>query len=272
MRIALVWFWERASEIMPFWRDGLRAALEFIEKDHEVVWFLDKRVPLRKEQFDFILLWGDSNCPFFPEFEKYEAKKGICLSSDNALNIDNLKKLNVTFVESQPVYDKVSPHVRTIKAFGTDTEFFTPDPSIKKDIKYFYPATFSPWKRQSAIAHLGKDLLCVGTLQPDGQKELDAVVESGCHVEVGYFPAEKIRDYYNRTRFVEIPAIHGSERTVLETMSMDTWPEVNKENMKANYYIKEFLVSGLKCPRDFVVKNYSAQIYANQLLKGMSYD
>ena len=265
--IAFIWYWKEASKFKNNWRDGLRAALEEIEKTRHVGWYLDEEVPPRG-YYDFLLFWGDSNCPFFDQLDKYKCKKGICLST-MPQNFDNLRKVDVVYCESQPVYEEVRRMgIRAIKAFGTDTKFYTPTETVK-DIEYFYPATFSPWKKQSLLTHLGSDLWCIGTIQPDGQGELNAVANSGAHVEVGYFPPEKIKDYYNRAKKVIIPAIHGSERTCLEAMSMNILPEVNPENKKTYSYIEEFKESGHLFPRDFVVQNYSAVKYAKDLLQGM---
>jgi glycosyltransferase involved in cell wall biosynthesis len=184
--------------------------------------------------------------------------------------MDNLRKLDVVFCESTPIYEAVRREgIRVIKAFGTDTDFFCPGEGGVQDIEYFYPATFSPWKRQQDIAHLGEKLLCVGTIQPDGQRIYEHCLNYGVQVEVGYFPVETIRDYYRRTRKMIIPAVHGSERTVLEAMSCGIVPEVTSpENARAQSYIKELEASGLS-PREFVVKNYSHVKYAEDLLRGM---
>jgi hypothetical protein len=269
MTLSFVWFWDRASEIMPNWRDGLRTALEIIGKEHEVKWFLDKTIPPIQGN-DFILLWGDANCPFIDILEQYECKKGICLSAmpqDYTL----LKKLDVIFCESKPILEAVRAQgLHAIKAFGTDTDFFSPD-DTEKDIEYFYPATFSPWKKQSDLAYLGKKLLCVGTRQPDGLMEMEICKNCGVQIEEGYFPPEKIRDYYRRAKYVIIPAVHGSERTVLESMSMGILPSITnpKVNFKANSYIEEFNNSEYTDPREFVIHNYSAKVYARELLGGM---
>lgn len=269
MKIAFVWYFDRASQIFPNWRDGLRAALEEIAKKHEVVYFLDRQVPTPNANFDAILFWGDSNCPFFSVVQNYSGKKGICLST-NPHNLDNLKKVDIVFCESDPVRTEARMWgIRTAKAFGTDTDFYTPDKSMSKDIDYFYPATFSPWKRQASIARYGNKLLCVGTLQPDGDGELAECYKMGVNVELGYFPAEKIRDYYRRARNVVIPAVHGSERTVLEAMACDILPVVNMDNKKAHSYISEYNDSECACPRDFVLKYYSHRLYAEKILKGL---
>ena len=145
---------------------------------------------------------------------------------------------------------------------------------MKKDIKYLCVGCFSPWKRQRDIAYLGKDLYCIGGLEPDGQEDYQAVVDAGATVEVGYFPAEHIRDLYRRAKRVIIPSVHGSERTVLEALSMNIVPEVtNPINIRARSYIEEYRQAHKKnpklTPRQFVLKNYSHKQYAQEILKGI---
>jgi hypothetical protein len=267
MKLSFVWWWGRASEIYPNWRDGLRGAIEEISKTNHVDIYPDERIPTNT--YDAILLWGDSNCPFFNILGSYNARKGMILTTDPT-NFDNLRKLDVVFCESTPVYDAVrSQGIRAIKAFGTDVSFFKPSDK-KKDIDYFYPATFSPWKRQSAIAYLGKKLLCVGTIQPDGVYEWKMCKDQGVQIREGYFPAETILDFYQRTKRITIPAIHGSERTVLEAMACNILPEVNELNRRTHSYIDEYKESKCRTPREFVEKEYNHIQYAEKILKGLT--
>lgn len=267
MKIAFLWHWNRASEIYPLWRDGLRAAMEIIGQYHEVKWYLDESIP--PDTFDAYLIWGDSHCAAIDKIAEYKGKKGICLTT-NPYNIENLKKLDVVFCESTPVYEEARMFgLHAVKAFGTDTHFFSPNPKCIKDIEYFYPATFSPWKRQHVLAHLGKKLTCIGTVQPDGLEELGACIKNKVKIFKGYLSAEDLLQYYRRTKRMIIPAIHGSERTVLEAMSMGILPQVEEENKKAHSYIEEFQKSGFKTPREFVCANYSAEKYAQTMLKGL---
>lgn len=270
MRICFVWYWPRASEIFPHWRDGLRAALEVISKKHVLTWFMDCKLPENYDDFDFVLFWGDSTLPPLSTLPLGKCRYGLCLSTD-PIDIANLKKLAVVFVESMPVYNAVRKEgIRTILAFGTDTDFYKPNDKINKDIEYFYPATFSPWKKQSDIAYLGDKLLCIGTIQPDGMPEYDACKAAGVQIKEGYFPAEEIRTYYQRAKNVIIPAGHGSERTIMEAMACNILPQVtNPKNIRAQSYIKEYHLSAAKDPQHFIWSNYSHKKYAAQLLKGI---
>ncbi len=266
MKICFVWWFDKAPQVYDNWRDGLRSAIEVLEKEHTVSWIIGKEYP--EDIYDVILFWDDSNSSFFDKIDTYHAKKGLFLTT-NPQNFDNLRKLDVVYCESEPIYDAVRAQgIHAVRAFGTDTDFFKPNPLVKKYTEYFYPATFSPWKRQRTIAHYGYKLLCVGTVQPDGLLELADCRKNDVEVKIGYFPAEKIRDYYQRSKKVLVPAIHGSERTVLEAMACGIKPEVNPENVRAYSYITELDASGLT-PREFVVKNYSHTKYAADIMKGL---
>jgi len=270
LNIAFVWEWDKAKEIMPLWRDGLRACIEKLEKIHNVDWLLFETP---KKEYDWILAWSGSYSNFSRLKSTYSAKRGLFLTTMPDHAPDNLKGFDAVFCESTPVKEAVRAlGVRAIKAFGTDTDFFCPDEKVKKDIEYFYPATFSKWKMQSEIAYLGNKLLCVGTVQPDGEEQLSLCRMNDVQIKIGYFPVKEIRNYYRRAKRVIIPAVHGSERTVLEAMSCNILPEVLKpiENRKTYSYIKEFKESGLKSPREFVLNNYTASHYLKAVLKGIN--
>ena len=51
---------------------------------------------------------------------------------------------------------------------------------------------------------------------------------------------------------------------------MNILPVVNPENKRTISYIEEYIKSGYFEPRDFVLANYSEQIYAKQIMKGIS--
>jgi glycosyltransferase involved in cell wall biosynthesis len=270
--LCFLWYWGGAEETYPAWRDGLRAALEILGRENDVEIVLGEKIP--DGQYDAYLIWGDSNCPAIDLIKNSLAKKGIILTTDPT-NIENLKNLDVVFCESTPVKEAVRGQgLHAVKAFATDTDFFTPDPTVKKDIEYFYPATFSPWKRQRDIAYLGDKLWCVGTVQPDGQADLQACKDAGVHIAEGYFKVEHIRDLYRRAKNVIIPAVHGSERTVLEAMSCGIKPiVVHDENVRTRSYIDEYNMWKIdnkgKGVRDFVTNFYTAYQYADTICKNL---
>ena len=154
MKLAFIWSFDKAPDIYNKWRDGLRAAIEVIGKDNEVDIYLGDNYKYFDDNYDSILLWTDSTDKIIKWVSDKSGTKGIILTTDPH-DLDNLRNLDVVFCESTPVYEQVRRGgIHSVQAFGTDTKFYTPDKKIKKDIEYFYPATFSPWKQQSKLAYL----------------------------------------------------------------------------------------------------------------------
>lgn len=271
MKFAFLWNFSKAPEIYENWRDGLRGAIEHIGKTHDVDIYLGEDCMTLDKGYDVLLFWTDTTDPIIAHHRDYPAKKGLFLTTDPH-SIENIRHFYAVFCESNPIKEAVRrAGIRAIKAFGTDTDFYRPDTSVKKDIEYFYPATFSPWKLQGDIATLGDKLWCVGTVQPDGQAHHDECIKNGVHVAVGYFKAEHIRELYQRAEKVIIPAIHGSERTVLEAMATNILPDVtNPANVRTRSYITEYESSPCMTPREFVVNNYSHKRYADTIIKAFS--
>lgn len=270
MKIAFVWWFDKAKWVYPNWRDGLRAAMEIIAKKHTVDWYIgtDVAVP---DKYDFILNWDNSTSGFLPQMQKLSGRKGLVLTTDLGMDVEALQAYHVIFPEAQPVHEQITSHgINAIKAFGTDTAFFDPwHPDEPKLYEAFYPATFSPWKRQDMFSDIYKDKgLLVGTVQPDGWDILRHCVENKTSVFIGYFPADDMRTLYAKSRKVHITGWEGSGRTVLEAMSMDIPVQIAYDNHKAQSYVDEHRQSGLSF-RNFVVKYYSEEVYAQKLLEGI---
>jgi len=290
MKIAIIWYWDRAKWIEPYWRDGHRAAFELLQKKHDVDWFLGTDFEL-EDVYDFILLWDSSNSGFIPKLKDYKARKGLCLTTDLGINIPNLHAFDVVFAEAESVCQLVrNDGIRVIKAFGVDSNFFNDDQThITKYIPAFYPATFSPWKRQDLFAEAVRDNgVCLGTIQPDGVEIYRKCLELGTRTIVGYVPAEIVRELYRMSRAVVVTAWEGSGRTILEAMAMNIPVIVTKDNHKAASYLREAKAGEIVEPdvkaiqdtywkivnkkvntRDFVLKNYSGEVFAKKLLEGI---
>lgn len=275
MRIALVWPFNKAKWIWPNYRDGVRAMVEHLNSNgHVVEWFLDpKPDEIAVDTFDAVLVWTDSSDRFASKLPKRPSKLGLLLTTELGLDGGNLKNYDVVFCEAKPVYDAVRAHgVRAIHAFGTDTKFFHPeysDNNLGIVWHAFYPATFSPWKRQDIFARHYKDKgLLLGTIQPDGWGVYHESVKYGVNTMVGYFPVKMIRQLYLMSEQVHITGYEGSGRTVIEAMSMGLPVIVEKDNDKCQSYCTEWRKSDLE-PREFVLKHYSEKVYADKILKGL---
>ena len=268
MNIDVVWYFDKAKWVYPKWRDGLKAAMDIIARDHNVRWHLGTDIDIPDDS-QFILVWDNSTSEFIPQMIKHKARKGLILTTDLGMDIESLRNYDVIFPEAQVVTDKIRPHgIRAITAFGTDEQFFTPD-ITEKEYEAFYPATFSPWKRQDIFAEMyGDKGLIIGTVQPDGYDILRKTIEHKANIMIGYWPVELIRESYNKAKLVHITGWEGSGRTVLEALSCGVPVKAAIDNHKCQNYIEEWEESGLE-PREFILQNYSARIYAKNLLKGI---
>lgn len=269
MKISFLWLFEDAHKIFPFWKDGLRKALELIELEHEVEWIYGGLEPSKDTQF--MLFWDDSSSQKVLQFKDYKCRKGLVLTTDLGLNIENLRNYDVIFAEAQPVVDKVRSHgIRVIKAFGTDEGYWFDAPTSPiKPWEAFYPATFSRWKRQDIFSEEYKDRgLLLGTIQPDGWDIFKKCIENRTPAMVGYVNPDVLKKFYQMSKKVHITGWEGSGRTVLEALSMDLSAEVADDNHKCQSYIQEWKDSGLE-PREFILEHYSAGNYARQLLEGI---
>lgn len=269
MIIDVVWRYKKAQEIFPLWRDGLRAALQVLaDRDHTVRIHFGENIEIADDS-DFILNWDNSTSEFIPQMKTYKQPKGLILTTELGLNVDALRNYDVIFPESNYVLELLKPHgIHAIKAFGTDEKLFRPVPSPKL-YEAFYPGTFSPWKRNDQFAERYKDKgLILGTIQPDGWEIFKNCVDSGSNVMIGYYDSEILPFLYCQAEKTSIYAYEGSGRSVLESLSCGVPVEVASDNHKCQSYIKEFIESGLE-PREFILQNYTAEIYADQIMKGI---
>ena len=272
MKIALVWPFNKAKWIWSNYRDGVRAAMETIVlQNHIVDWYLDE---LPTQKYDAVVIWADSNDHTILKVKGLADVYALILTTELGLNIANLRNYDIVFCEAQPVYEKIrATGLRAVKAFGTDTRFFDPFvvPYQKNNLNWeaFYPATFSPWKRNNVFADKYREKgLLLGTVQPDGFDILVHCITRKANIMVGYYPSEFLRSLYLMSEIVDIAGYDGSGRTVLEALSMGLTVEAAPDNNKCQSYLQEWRDSGLDS-RQFILKNYSEKIYASQILRGL---
>lgn len=228
-RIAIIHPWEGAKFIEPIQWDGLRAALQIVGQKHQVDWFLAGDVP--DDSYDWIIPWGVGSIPFNNTIEKYKGRKAL-LCAGHPQDTANFEKFEAIFVES-PAVAKQILHPKVILAFGTDLEFFRPAPSDEKKIfDVFFPATYSPWKRQDLFAQATKGLkaLTCGVIQPDGIELFKQCQDNGGYTLAGIVPTKLVSNLYCMSRVVCITAWHGSERTTLEAMATNTPLVITRDN------------------------------------------
>lgn len=279
MKIAIVHPWDRAKWTEPIQWDGLHKALQIVGQKHQVDWFLQGDEP--DNSYDWILPWGVGSIPFNKTIEKYKGRKAL-LCAGHPQDTANFEKFEAIFVES-PAVAKQILHPKVALAFGTDTEFFRPM-NEEKMFDVFFPATYSPWKRQDLLAESGKGLkiLTCGVVQPDGVEIFQKCNEEG-YTMAGVVPTKLIAQLYNMSKVVCITAWHGSERTTLEAMSTNVPLVITKDNelacsLTTDEVIKidpdplcirlgiDQALSQVVNTRQHILEKYSAEKYAEKII------
>lgn len=287
LKIAIVHPDPVAEWSFPSMWDGLKAAINIIGKKHAVKWFLGDHKP--DNTWDWILPWGVCSMPFNQTLGNYSGKKAL-LCAGHPDDIQNIDQFEAVFVESPLVYEKMKDkHPNVILAFGTDMDFFSPNPNQEKIYDAFYPGTLSDnWKRQNLFAEAtrGYRSLCAGVIQPDGVWSYRQCMEANTDVIAGLLPTKLIADLYQMSKTVVITGWHGSERSALEAAANNLPLVVTKDNDLLCSIFPDDLITKVdptpKAIRDGFLEaltktvdtrkylfdqGYTAEDYANKILK-----
>lgn len=304
MRIAFVHDWEPDIQQMMDWKDGLSAALKVLSSTHEVALFTVANGPIPHEYHgvingtrnmmrsvagfkpDVILYWGDMTRPNAAGLRSLAIPIACCFAGGDPLG-DNVDLFDHIFVESQVYKDKLDEAGKSCSiAFGTNTELFRPMPAQPKLFDTIFPATFAAWKRHNLYAEVTEGLrsLAVGYMYEDHESECwEDCLKRGVMV-MPHTSAETLRYLYAASKVcvVTSSSAGGSQRTVLEAMSMDM-PLLVTDSDKFDYIhgiehyrggtdpavLRAIINKSLNRPvntRQYILQNWSEVTYANSLI------
>jgi glycosyltransferase involved in cell wall biosynthesis len=238
---------------------------------------------------DAILFFADLTRPTIP----YLAYKGIpmALCYIGGTFRDYVDCFDLFFVESEVYKNQFETEgKKVIKAFGTNTEVFKPIKQTKIWDAIF-PATFARWKRHELFAGaVGNTGLAVGWMYQDHETECWQICQERGTMILSYVDAETLNYLYNASRTCVITSdkTGGSQRTVLEAMACNIPVITMIDSDKTSEYIRECGIGEVVEPsieaiqkaiqkwrnksvntRDWILKNYSAEIYAQKLKEGI---
>ena len=259
--------------------------------DHEYVKFKyveDVKQGILAEKPDAILFFGDLSRPILGEFE--DSKIPIAVAMSGGTFNEYVHVPDIMFVESQVYVDLFKGDAKkVVRAFGTNTTVFKPtkQPKIWDAV---FPATFASWKRHDLFAEaMGKNGLACGWFQPNEPQCWEVCQEKGTAL-LHHQNAESVNLIYNmgKTCVITSNAQGGSQRTVLEAMACNVPVITMSDSDKTTPFIEECGIGGIVEPdamkirevvwdwmnrkvdtRDWVMENYSEEIYANQLKEGI---
>jgi hypothetical protein len=256
------------KEHFPFWKDGLRAALDVLAFNYHWNIYIyniqdSPKVPVNH---DFYLFWGALNAKQH-QIRNF-AHQGLIFGGGTTYS-SNLHNFDVIFAESRVDYlDFKRYGIKTIQAFGTNTNIFKPNEKQVKMFDYIFPAAFAKWKHHEIFSSEVKKRkatgLAVGYVQPGGwEKECyEICLENGVMV-MPWVPAETLAWLYNAsgTCLITADEVGGCQRTILEAKACGIKVEIMSDSKK----LKELE----KLTRDDVVTKWSHINYAKKLADGI---
>lgn len=242
-----------------------------------------------RDRPDVILVWGDLTRPTIPHLTNKGIPMALCLAGGTFR--DYVDCFDLIFVESKSYLDKMKAEgINVIQAFGTNTELFKP---IKQEKVWdaIFPATFANWKRHKLFAEALRDKgLACGWMYKDHETECYEVCQRSGTLVLPHTPADVLTYLYNASRTCVITSNSqgGSQRTVLEAMACNIPVMVMADSDKTTEYVQVSGYGEIVLPevedikeavekwknkkvnsREWILKNYSEQVYANKLKEGI---
>lgn len=267
-KIKLAFICEMPEEHFPHWHDGLSAALHYLEEKYN--WEIDYfNIPSHPPEFDpqnydFGLFWGALNRP--QHERRIFSKQGLCFGGGPTFHT-NINNFDIIFAESKVDLLEFQKYgIKSMKAFGTNTELFIPLPKQVKVWDFIYPAAFAKWKRHDVFVDQvrGKKALAVGYMQPNEyEKECYEICLKNGIAVIPWVPGEVMPWLYNASKMCLITADEngGCQRTVLEAKACGIEVAVVSESPK--------LLELADLTRKEVLSDWSEKQYAEDLKKGI---
>lgn len=301
MRLAFCWqgFDGRYGQ----WRDGLWAAMQLIEKEHEVKYFDFPLKGMTEFNPDVVLYW---EAPVTNKGKDADNWFSVCalpypkalLFAGGPLRAIDVRDFDLVFTESlindEDCEREGIPYKR---AFGVNTQIMRPSFADKK-YDGFMQATFADWKRHTLFAQaLGEKGAVVGRKQEHDLNGYNECVKR----KVTIFdeqPAEEIATLINQSHCVVNTSEYwgGGQRCTLEAMACGVPVIVMADSPKNREFIEEsgggyvvepiaeeirkiieFIQSDIpnnrlrvgNKGRKYIMDNWTEQHYAHAILEGI---
>lgn len=199
------------------WADGLKGAMEIIEKEHEVCYHFDEQ--LHGHTPDLLMCWGGILSKPFAEGLNFKGKKILFFGGGD---INQSMQSFVTVFEND-YHERKGKEIglRCLTGFGTNTKVFKPMKQPKL-FDVFYPGAFGLWKRKDLFARSCKGLkaFTCGNVQSHEMQCWDVCIENGIAVAPDIMQ-DVLPYFYNMSKCTLVLPIAyiGCQRTVLESMA-----------------------------------------------------
>jgi len=244
------------------WKDGLYAALELLERNHDITWINLATTPdlkLLDGQYDIALGWGAFGSDVDTILRTLNNQPIALCIAGNAIAPYDVHDYEVLFHETYWYEPIIEEHPNKYHAFGVNTDIFRPLASYPQwDV--ISVGAYALWKRQLDVAKKDGKKLLIGEIQSGNLEESLSIMYHlslhGCYLS-GMRSPEELAELYNQSKLCYIPADinGGGERAVLEARACGIGVEVNNDNPK----LKELMYSPI----------YDHIYYSEQLERGL---
>lgn len=287
-RLAFVWNGYRLHNGKRF-KDGLWAALQILKQKYEVRGF----EPWETEMIngfrpDVILYWAALCEKEVGLITQLPYKKALCFAG-GPITADNAQGFDLYFTESEENEKEFEALGKPwMRAFGVNENLFKPIKLTKKYDAIFF-GTHALWKRNNLFAEaVGTRGVSIGLFQEHEKECYEICKEKGCETK-DEVPKEVLVGYINQSHTALNTANYwgGGQRMVCEALACNV-PVIVMSDAPKNCEIVEdsgcgLIVNpnveeireaieklkGIEVGREFILENYSSQIYAGQLEKGL---
>lgn len=293
----IVFAWQGISGVYGRWGDGLRGAMDLIEKEHTVLY----QEPSQdvSDDTDIILYWEAPVTMCGKDRENYlkiknNPKPKILLFAGGEIKKEWVEGFNLLLVESKINADECNAlGIPQMTAFGVNTNIMKPE----KQPKVFdavFPSTCAGWKRQGLFSRaLGSKGVICGRWQKEDPIGFIQARENNTLVlpELSY-PA--VSALYSASHCCVNTSEYwgGGQRTTLEAMACGIPVIVMADSPKNREYVEES-GAGIVCEPDehsirkaveeiklwtpeqkergraYVESKWSHQHYAENIMKGI---
>jgi hypothetical protein len=278
MKPKVLFIYDMEPELVPFWKDGLWAALEILKADKDIdieLYNLADDKPFNNLDAIFMLGWGafGSNVDKFLRHESFKktgwgpekpGKLGLCIGG-NAMPPERAEEYDILFYETNWYKKQIEQHPNIVHAFGINANIYKPD-SVSRYAEsypiwdYLSVGAFANWKRQNLLCQKPGRKMAIGQIQKGNIQESIDIIGDLLLGGVGIsdmVPPEDLVKYYYMAGKVYIPADinGGGERAVLEARACERKVEIENDNPK----LKELLTSPI----------WDHEYYAFQLKTGI---
>lgn len=294
--ISFCWQGLSQKQIYGQWGDGLEGAMRIIEKEYTVFY----QEPWEEIKGDIILYWESPVTECGKDRENYvkikhNPKPKILLFAGGQIKREWVDGFNLLLVESRINEEECEAlGIPWMRAFGVNTEKMKPE----KQPKVFdavFPSTCAGWKRQALFSRALKEkgVLCGRFQESDPIGFITARANNTAIFNE--LPYHAVNSLYNMAHCCVNTSDYwgGGQRTTLESLATNTPVIVMADSPKNREYIEESGCGLVVEPneedirkaieeiktwsqerkekgRDYILKKYSHEIYAKQIIEGIN--